>query len=151
MSYLEFASGDISPCGFIYGQVFHHPARPPFSWYVQVTARVWAIACATCQGLILHTIICIHILYEFCIQIVYMIYTFCTSELMCIKCIQNGYIQNVSYISTNFCIHFAYILYIYKMYTQFLCGIFPILDRNIIIPYRMFLSVIWIVGTIKNG
>ena len=164
-------------------------------------------------------------------------YTFCTSELMYTKCIQNGYIQNISHISTNFCIHFAYILYIYKMYTkcfytkcvphfhkllytkciytkclytkyipqfdkylytfciqnltgipplilctkciqkfvemwytfcihqlhtsctifvykmstQFLCGIFPILDRNILIPYRMFLSIIWIVGTIKNG
>ena len=79
---------------------------------------------------ILHTIICIHILYKFCIQIVYimfMMYTFCRSELTytkcilnvytkCIphfnkllytKCIQNVCIQNVYHISTNICIYFV--------------------------------------------
>ena len=79
---------------------------------------------------ILHAIICIHILYEFCIQIVYimfMMYTFCRSELTytkcilnvytkCIphfnkllytKCIQNVCIQNVYHISTNNCIYFV--------------------------------------------
>ena len=90
------------------------------------------------KGSILHAIICIYILYEFCIQIVYIIftmYTFCRSELMslCIqnlykmyptfwqtfvykmytKCIQNVYLQNVSHISTNFCIQ-----NVYKMYTK---------------------------------
>ena len=34
-------------------------------------------------------------------------YTFCRSELMYIKCIQNVCMQNVSHISANFCIHFA--------------------------------------------
>ena len=45
-------------------------------------------------GSILHAVICIHILYEPCIDIVYigfMIYTFCRSEVMYIKCIQNVY------------------------------------------------------------
>ena len=54
----------------------------------------------------------------------------------------------------TFCIHQLHTsctIFVYKMSTQFLCGIFPILDRNILIPYRMFLSIIWIVGTIKNG
>ena len=85
------------------------------------------------KGSILHTIICLYILYEFCIQIVYIIftmYTFCRSELMslCIpnlyktyltfrqtfvykistKFIQNVYLQNVSHISTNFCIQNVY-------------------------------------------
>ena len=90
------------------------------------------------KGSILHAIICIYILYEFCIQIVYIIftmYTFCRSELMslCIqnlykmyptfwqtfvykmytKCIQTVYLQNVSHISTNFCTQ-----NVYKMYTK---------------------------------
>ena len=67
----------------------------------------------------LHAIICIYILYEFCIQIVYitfMMYTFGRSELKYTKCTQNVCIQNVSHISTNFCIHF-----VYKMYTKSLC------------------------------
>ena len=64
------------------------------------------------KGPILHTVICIYILYEICIQIVYIIFTrhtFWTSELMYTKCIQNVCIQsvciqNASHISTNFCI-----------------------------------------------
>ena len=42
------------------------------------------------KGSIQHTIICIYILYGFCIQIVYimgMMYTFCRSEMMYTKCI----------------------------------------------------------------
>ena len=57
---------------------------------------------------------------SFCIQlwiqivyIMFMMYTFCRSELIYKKCIQNVCIQNVSHISTNFCIHF-----VYKMYTK---------------------------------
>ena len=60
---------------------------------------------------ILRTIISIYIMYELCIQIVYimfMIYTFCSSELMYTICIQNVCIQNVSHILTNFFIHFIY-------------------------------------------
>ena len=47
-----------------------------------------------------------------------MMYTFCTSKLMYTKCIENVCIQNVSHISTNFCIHFAY-----KMYTKYIQNI----------------------------
>ena len=52
-----------------------------------------------------------YILYEFCVQIVYivlMMYTFCKSEVMYTKCIQRKCIKNVSHVSTNFCIHFTY-------------------------------------------
>ena len=92
------------------------------------------------KGFILHTIISIYIMYEFCIQIVYimfMMHIFCRSELMHTKCIQYVCIQNVSRILTKqnlagivllilfpkciqkfvkmwytFCIHSVYILYI---------------------------------------
>ena len=65
---------------------------------------------------ILHAIICIYILYESCLPILYMMFMMCTfrrSELIYKKCIQNVWMQNVSHISTNSCIHFAY-----KMYTK---------------------------------
>ena len=51
------------------------------------------------KGFILHTIISIYIMFEFCIKIVYimfMMYIFCRSELMHTKFIQNVCIQNVS-------------------------------------------------------
>ena len=94
----------------------------------------------------LHAIICIYILYEFCIQIVYitfMMYTFGRSELKYTKCTQNVCIQNVSHISTNFvyilytkciqkvcvlnvshiltnfCIENVYKMFLYKMYPTF--------------------------------
>ena len=43
--------GDISPCSFTFGWAFHRPPKPPFSWFVRVTAQVQAIACASCQSL----------------------------------------------------------------------------------------------------
>ena len=83
------------------------------------------------------------------------LYTFCIQNLAGIpplilytKCIQK--FVEMWY---TFCIHQLHTsctIFVYKMSTQFLCGIFPILDRNILIPYRMFLSIIWIVGTIKK-
>ena len=42
-----------------------------------------------------------------CIYFVYKNCTICI-QLMCTKCIQDGYIENVSHILTNFCIHFVY-------------------------------------------
>ena len=61
---------------------------------------------------ILHNIICIFILYEFCIQFVHIIFmmsTFCRSET---KCIQNVCVENVSRILTKF---------VYILYTKFSC------------------------------
>ena len=74
-------------------------------------------------------------LYEFRIKIVYiifMMYALCKnishiSTNFCIhfayklftKCIQNICIQNVSYISTNFCMQNVYKIFVYKMYTTF--------------------------------
>ena len=66
----------------------------------------WVKICRD-KGSILHTIICIYVLYEFCTQIVYIMFMMCAlsrSQLMYTKRIQNFYIQNVSHISTNFCI-----------------------------------------------
>ena len=74
------------------------------------------------------TIICIYILYEFCIQIVYIIFmmhTFCRSELMYKKCVPNVYKMYPTFLQT-----FIYILYtkfscnssfnfVYKMHTKF--------------------------------
>ena len=62
------------------------------------------------KGFIPHTVICTYILYEFCIHIVYMfmMYTFCRSQLMHTECIQNVF-RN----STNFCMHF-----VWKIYTK---------------------------------
>ena len=42
---------DKSPCSFTFGQPFYRLPKPPFSWFAWVTARAWAIACASCQGL----------------------------------------------------------------------------------------------------
>ena len=59
----------------------------------------------------MHAIICIYILHEFYIRIVniiFMMQTFCKSELMYTKYIQNVCIKNVSHILTNFSIHFVY-------------------------------------------
>ena len=53
MNYLELDTGDISPCSFTFGQVFHCPPKPPFSLFARVTAWAWAITRASCQGLIL--------------------------------------------------------------------------------------------------
>ena len=71
------------------------------------------------KGSILHTIICICILYGFCIQIVYMfmLYALSRSELMYTKCIQNEF-----RILTNlytFCIQSVYKMFVYKMYPIF--------------------------------
>ena len=71
------------------------------------------------KGSILHIIICICILYGFCIQIVYMfmIYALSRSELMYTKCIQNEF-----RILTNlytFCIQSVYKMFVYKMYPIF--------------------------------
>ena len=67
---------------------------------------------------ILHTVICIYVLYELCIKMLYimlMMHAFCRSELMYTKCI-----QNVSHISTKFCIQNVYYkMCVYKMYTTF--------------------------------
>ena len=72
---------------------------------------------------ILHTVICISVLYEFCIKMLYimfMMHAFCRSELMYTKCIQNVCIQNVSHISTKFCMQNVYYkMCVYKMYTTF--------------------------------
>ena len=71
------------------------------------------------KGSILHTIICIYILYEFCIQIVYMIfmtYPFCRSELMFAKFIQNVCIQNVSHYT--FCIQSFATIALLILYTK---------------------------------
>ena len=38
MSYLEFGLGNISPHSFTFGRAFHHPPKPPFSWFAQMTA-----------------------------------------------------------------------------------------------------------------
>ena len=46
MSFLAFAAGNISSCRFSLGQ-----AKPPFSWFVRVTAQARAIARTSCQGL----------------------------------------------------------------------------------------------------
>ena len=81
----------------------------------------WVKICQN-KGSILHTIICRYILYEFCIQIVYimfMMYVWGRSELMHTKCIQNVCIQNVPHILTNFCIQDIYKMFVYKMYTTF--------------------------------
>ena len=43
--------GNISSCSSTFGWAFHHPSKPPFSWFVRVTARAWAITHASCQGL----------------------------------------------------------------------------------------------------
>ena len=42
---LEFGVSDISPCSFTFGRAFHHPPKPPFSWFALVTALVRAIYC----------------------------------------------------------------------------------------------------------
>ena len=52
--YLEFSMGNISPCSFTFGGAFHCLPKPPISCFVQVTARVRAIAHMSCQGLQLH-------------------------------------------------------------------------------------------------
>ena len=52
MSYLEFDADDISPRSLTLGRAFHHPPKPPFSCFAQVTARARAIAPASCQSLI---------------------------------------------------------------------------------------------------
>ena len=44
MSYLEFGTGDMSPCSFTFWQAFHHPPKPPFSRFARVTVQVQAIA-----------------------------------------------------------------------------------------------------------
>ena len=71
------------------------------------------------KGSILHAIICICILYNFCLQIVYimcMMYALSRSDLMYTKCVQNACIQNVSHLSTKCCIQNEYKMYIYKIY-----------------------------------
>ena len=121
---------------------------------------------------ILLTIIFIYILYEFCIQIVYiivMMHTFCGSELTYIKCLFTKYVphltnvsirilyatfschscsnfayimhtkvcQNMVYIFYTFCIHQMYTsctMFVYKMYTQFLCG-----NVNLLQLFRLIL------------
>ena len=57
MSYLEFGAGDISSCSFTFGRAFHCLPKPPFSWFAQVTAWALAFACASCQGLIIHSVL----------------------------------------------------------------------------------------------
>ena len=52
MSYLEFCTGNISPCSFILGQAFHCPLKPPFSWFTPMIAQVQATAHVSCQGLL---------------------------------------------------------------------------------------------------
>ena len=74
------------------------------------------------KGSILHTIICIYVLYKLFTQIVYIMFMMCAlsrSQLMYTKRIQSFYIQNVSHIWTNFCIQNVYKLFVYKMYTTF--------------------------------
>ena len=74
------------------------------------------------KGSIQHKNVCIYILYEFYIQIVFimfMMYTFCTSEFMYTKCLQNVCIQNVSHILTNFCL-------------QNVCKVYPIFRQTFI-------------------
>ena len=52
MSYLGFGTDNISPCSFTFGRAFpfHHLPKPPFSWFMRVTAWAWAIARTSCQG-----------------------------------------------------------------------------------------------------
>ena len=81
-------------------------------------------------------------LYEFCIQIEYIIFvmcTFCRSELMYTKCIHNVCIQNVSHILRNFCRHFVQKIschssfnFVNKMYTK-VC-------RNVYILYTFCIN-----------
>ena len=72
-----------------------------------------------------HTIICIYILYKFCIQIVYimfMMYTFCTSEVMYTKYIQNVvYKMYTKWLYQKCILHFDKLLYTFC--TQNLAGI----------------------------
>ena len=49
----------------------------------------------------------------------FMMYTFCRSELMYTKCIQNVCIKNVSRILRNFCTQNVYKMFVYKMYPTF--------------------------------
>ena len=51
MSYLAFGTSNISLHRFTLGWAFHSLPKPPFSWFVRMTAQVQAIACASCQGL----------------------------------------------------------------------------------------------------
>ena len=82
-------------------------------------------------GSISHTIICIYILYEFCIQIVnivFKMYTFCRSELMYTTCM-----QNVSHILT---------IFIYILDTKFSC------HSSFNFVNKMYTKVCWNVGRI---
>ena len=63
MSYLEFDADDISPRNLTLGRAFHHPPKPPFSCFAQVTARARAIARASCQSLIYIYIYIYNIIY----------------------------------------------------------------------------------------
>ena len=63
MSCLEFDAGDISPRSLTLGRAFHHPPKPPFSCFAQVTARARAIARASCQSLIYIYIYIYNIIY----------------------------------------------------------------------------------------
>ena len=49
----------------------------------------------------------------------FVMYTFCTSDLMYAKFIQNVSIQILSQISTNFCIQNVYKIFVYKMHPTF--------------------------------
>ena len=51
MSYLAFGTSNISLHRFTLGWAFHSLPKPPFSWFVRMTAQGQAIACASCQGL----------------------------------------------------------------------------------------------------
>ena len=85
------------------------------------------------KGSILHTIICLYILYEFCIQIVYIIftmYTFCRSELMSL-CIPNLYKTYPTFRQT----------FVYKIYTKCLfTKCIPHFDKFL---YTKFVQNFW--------
>ena len=53
MSFWEFWAGNISPWSFILGWAFHRLHKPLFSWFARVKVQAWAVAHASCQGLLL--------------------------------------------------------------------------------------------------
>ena len=78
-------------------------------------------------------------------------YTFCRSELMYTKCIQNVCIQNISHIS-NFCVYkiyptfqiFVYILYtkcIQNVYKMFVYKMYPTFQQSFV--YILYTKFSW--------